>query len=100
MLSLEQALAELPDTAAGIALYLHERGIKGIREDDCACPLANYLIGLGFTEVKVDRVLIEVYSERHHYYETAVPSDAVRDFIRRFDFHAEWPTLVSEAADA
>lgn len=92
MLTLEQALAALPDTANEIAVHLYGLGVRGVREDDCACPIAMYLKGLGFERVKVDRFQIEVWSTEHGD-EDATPSKGVADFIRRFDYHAEYSTL-------
>lgn len=40
---IEKALAELPNSADGIAQFLHDEAIKGCRGDSELCPLANYL---------------------------------------------------------
>jgi hypothetical protein len=58
-LSLEQALAELPDTAGGIAAYLIEQECRGKREDGERCPIANYLRGTGeFGDPFVDHAVV------------------------------------------
>ena len=43
MTKLEKLLAELPDTADGIAAYLQQKGIKGLRNSYTRCPLVNWI---------------------------------------------------------
>jgi hypothetical protein len=87
-LSLEQALAELPDTAGGIAAYLIEQECRGRREDGARCPIANYLRGTGeFNYPFVDHAV--VYSDERY----SVPTPQhVSAFVDRFDA-GEWPEL-------
>jgi hypothetical protein len=99
---LEQALAQLPGTADGIAEQLHAGGIKGVRADDGCCPLAVYLTGLGFDTPSVDVGTISAWIDGDEpQYESEWTPSHVEDFIRRFDAGA-WPELVSdpEADDA
>lgn len=88
-LSLEQALAELPDTADGIAAYLTEQECRGKREDGDYCPIANYLRGIGFRDPHVGLALA---FEGVHEAETVHLPDGARRFVARFD-EGEWPEL-------
>lgn len=87
-LSLEQALAELPDTADGIAAYLIEQECHGKRKAGLRCPIANFLRGTGeFDDPFVDRAV--VYSDERY----SVPTPQhVSAFVDRFDA-GEWPEL-------
>ena len=93
MLSLAEALAALPDTADDIAARLTAKGIRGVREASCNCPITNHLTGLGFHTVSVtlSRVIATRPGDRH-------PSDVrmpwwIAEFVHRFD-SGEWPELV------
>lgn len=88
-LSLEQALAELPDTADGIAAYLTEQDCRGKRDDGTCCPLANYLRGIGFLAPHVDP---DVAFEGVHDAATVRLPTGARRFVARFD-EGEWPQL-------
>ncbi|GIF08712.1 hypothetical protein [Actinoplanes siamensis] len=102
-LTLDQALAELPDTADGIAAYLIEQECRGKpRRTDC-CPIANYLRGTGeFSDIDVDPEMVTVWDdddrwEQGRQQEIQTP-EHVASFIRRFDGGA-WPELVAEGGD-
>jgi hypothetical protein len=88
VLNLDQALAELPDTADGIAQMLIEADCQGAQRDGRCCPMANYLTRLGFVEPFVQPDYVQVNS--------AMPptSWALREFVERFD-DDEWPELVA-----
>lgn len=90
MKALEQALAELPDTADGIARMLIEADCQGTLQDGRCCPMANYLIRLGFTEPFVQPDYVQVNSA------TPPTPSALREFVGRFDAE-EWPELVAYA---
>lgn len=102
MLSLAEALAALPDTADGIAAHLTALGIRGVRFDGCNCPVTNYLTGLGFDGIDVDETRVRRRTEPRRS-ERVAASDAMSNFVRRFD-RGEWPELVlddaAEATDA
>lgn len=96
VLSLAEALAELPDTADGIAAMLTEKGIRGERRRAACCPVANYLVGVGFEEASVGPTQIEVWSDDGDIDPDemeAVTPWWVTEFIIRFD-GGEWPELV------
>jgi hypothetical protein len=92
--SLEQALAALPDTPDGIAALLREQGIRGVRTDPCACPLAVYLTGLNIEAPSVTESVVSINGAE----EWMFTPDHIEAFVRRFDGGA-WPELV-EVADA
>jgi len=82
-LTLAQVLAELPDTADGIADRMRALGIKGKRGRSCCCPLANYLVSEGFDQAIVGESWIEVL-----YDSGSVECDTppvIAEFIDRFD---------------
>lgn len=89
MISLEQALSELPDTADEIARMLIEADCQGRMRNGKCCPMANYLTRLGFVEPFVQPDYVQVNG--------AMPptSSALEDFVERFD-EGEWPELVSD----
>lgn len=84
MLTLAEALAELPDTADGIADRMRALGIKGKRQDDYCCPIANFLMGKGFEEACVGESWIEVCDDDSGSEEADTPP-AVSEFVSRFD---------------
>lgn len=95
MLSLDQALAELPDTADGIAAYLIEQECRGRRRNARCCPVANYLTGTGeFFDADVDPALIDALIEGDQEARVETPAH-IAEFIKRFD-DGEWPELVDE----
>jgi hypothetical protein len=81
-LTLDQALAELPDTADGIADRMRALDIKGRRQDDFCCPIANWLIGKGFEDPMVGEEWCEALDDDPT--QTDTPP-AVAEFVRRFD---------------
>jgi hypothetical protein len=89
-----EAVADLPDTSAGIAQLLERLGITGFRYDGDHCPLAEYIrwrLGHpGF--LVVDACAIEV--AHNEWFDTP---DHVADFIRDFD-RSCYPTLVERLA--
>lgn len=94
MLSLEQALAELPDTADGIAAYFIEQECRGKQRFATCCPVANYLTGIGYDEATVSKFEINVWIDDDEAGELEADTpDAIADFIQRFD-QGEWPELV------
>lgn len=90
MLTLEQALAQLPDSADGIAAYLIEQKCRGVRADSCYCPIAKYLDGAGFGSASVADVAVEAYIGDIWYGADNPPH--ITEFVRRFD-KGEWPEL-------
>ena len=95
MLTLEQALAELPDTADDIAVYLTQRGHRGRRGSPCRCPLAAYFCAAcGTLDVIVGRDAIFVGSGGAVV--DALTPEGVGKFMRRFDM-GEWLELVADA---
>lgn len=99
MLTLEQALAALPDTADRIAARFAADGIKGTRKDDGCCPVAVYLTSVGLASPEVTENVIAVGGDDEDLFEFT--PEHVVEFIQRFD-NGAWPELVSdpEAADA
>lgn len=91
MLTLAQALEELPDTADNLAAWLAEQGIRGVRENQDCCPIANYLTGLGFNHVTVDDSYVQAYSDVTGW-DGEEPESSVTEFVTRFD-KGEWPEL-------
>lgn len=85
-LTLDQALAELPDTADGIADRMRALGIKGFCGDAYNCPVANWLLrpGSGFAGASVGDVRIEVCDADSGFEDEPTPP-AVAEFVRRFD---------------
>lgn len=85
-LSLEQALAALPNSADRIAAYLAERGHKGRPQAPGACPIAAYLIAHGLTEpivswTGISAVVPGLRPKRRR----VEPVRAVAEFIEWFD---------------
>lgn len=94
ILSLEQALAELPDTADGIAAYFIEQECRGIRDDGCHCPVANYLRGTGeFPSPLVDPSYAYSDYSADDVESVRLP-EHVAEFVERFD-GGEWPELAT-----
>lgn len=93
MLTLEQALAELPDTADGIAAYFAEQGITGQRNHNYCCPVANYVKRTTAVEdPAVEPGLVEGFGGEGEELVCETPA-AVKEFVERFDKGA-WPELV------
>lgn len=98
-LSLEQALADLPDTAEGIAAYLIEKECRGTREDGTCCPLANYLGRIsGFTGPFVDTSYVRAALDGDRWGHMADTPEHIRQFVLGFD-RGEWPELDIDRAD-
>lgn len=95
-LSLEQAIAELPDTADGIAEFLIEQECRGNREDGTCCPVARYLQGTGlFPDAFVD--FNWIFSDGADYEGEGIePPPHIAEFVERFD-RGEWPELDANA---
>lgn len=72
---IQQALAELGDTAMDVAINLRMKGIKGLRREPFSCPVANYLLSETGYRVGVS----PAYT---HDIETPAP---VAEFVRSFD---------------
>jgi hypothetical protein len=94
VLSLTEALAALPGTADAIAAHLAAKGIRGVRNSDKCCPIANYLTGAGFSCVSVGGTSAFARDDRQDYWEWT--TDAVAGLVERFDA-GEWPELVADA---
>jgi hypothetical protein len=95
VLTLAEVLAELPDTADGIAERMRALGIKGQVQDDFCCPIANFLTSRGFEDAMVGEEWIEVCEDSGS--EQGDTPPAVAEFVRRFDTLA-WPDLVQVAS--
>jgi hypothetical protein len=91
-LSLEQALAALPETPDGIAAYLRERGIQGQPGSACSCALAVYLISHGMSDPMVCTTGISALVGGTRQRKSA-PRTAIAQFIRWFDA-GDYPALV------
>lgn len=74
------ALAELPDSADGIAERFEELGIGGYRHIDRHCPMANYLRLRTGVMWRVDAHSLMLYG--HGCIDT---TKAIRSFIYHFD---------------
>jgi hypothetical protein len=96
VLSLDQALAELPDTADGIAAYFIEQECRGKRRHASCCPVANYLTGIGYDDATVSRFDINVWTDDSDIDEMeAATPEQVAEFVERFD-QGEWPELIAD----
>jgi hypothetical protein len=81
-MTLEQALAWLPDDADGIAVVIYAAGIRG--DHSCrTCPLAQLLSLMTGEAVAVDKVVAYVPSASWRSVRT-LPS-AARGFVANFD---------------
>lgn len=92
-LSLEQALAELPDTADGIAAYLTEQDCRGKRENGNCCPLANYLArNSQFRDPFVDTSYVRARLDGDRWGHMVDTPEHIREFVLGFD-RGKWPDL-------
>ncbi|MEO3922667.1 hypothetical protein ABGB07_02110 [Micromonosporaceae bacterium B7E4] len=81
-------LTELGDSANEIAEALEDKGITGVPQSDCACPIAVYLSS-DFGAVQVGDEVITIQELR-------IPTPAaVTEFIYAFD-QEEFPELISD----
>ena len=94
-LTLAQVLAELPDTADGIADRMRALGIKGRKGGACECPLANYLKDRGLPDVAVARYYARAF--KGGVTEAEMPP-AASEFVYRFD-HGVYLDLVEVDRD-
>jgi hypothetical protein len=85
---LEQALAELGNTADEIAVALIAKGMRGHRKIGTCCPIATYL-GSTFDAPEVTENSIAIGRLEEPWIHT--PHHVV-EFITRFD-DGEWPEL-------
>jgi len=96
-------LADLGDSPDAVAETLRAAGITGVREVGSACPVANWLHHqeptLGDLEVSEEEValLLSDDDEPGDHFEWVIQTDAVADFIVRFD-HGHYPDLVAGGA--
>jgi hypothetical protein len=95
MSKLEQELNALGNNPLEIANKLMELGIRGEREDTCSCPIANYILALGYVKATVGSKRAGFWSMADEYdeYEECDIPDAVGKFIVAFD-NGEFPELV------
>jgi len=91
MKTLEQALAELPDTADSIAEYFIQQECRGVPGDSICCPIANYLTGIGFMGPSVRDIAMDAYDDEDLWSQADTPPH-IGEFISRFD-KGEWPEL-------
>ena len=94
-----EALIALGDEDQKIAAVLRAKGIKGRKNEACACPIANYLAGI-FGEMStpaVEETTVKLlgWDDRMH---MQLP-DAVQDFVESFDL-GWFPELIEEASNA
>lgn len=87
-MTIEQKLADLPNTPDEIAKFLIARGINGRRGSGYACPFARY-IGCGVT-VTSDKIVIN--PDTGTYLAVTKP---VSEFICKFD-QGDYPELVED----
>jgi hypothetical protein len=85
--SLKASLNRLGQTEDEVVDELIRLGIKGSRNDTCSCPLAMYLLSLGFIEIMVSDFITadtqEVCLPRHLF-----------AFVVHFD-EGKYPSLVA-----
>lgn len=90
---LDEALQGLPSTAGGVADYLVDRAITGVRDDCTACPLARWLrteLHVPFAFVDVDEVWVT--DDQGNRAWTEAPH-VVTQFVANFDDY-EYADLV------
>lgn len=93
---LEAALRELPATASGVATYLQDHGITGVRDECTACPVARWLrVHLHVPVASVDVSGITVTDDQDNFAATDAPMSVV-NFIAEFDIGHAYPDLVDE----
>lgn len=102
---LADALEALGDTPRAFALRLADLGIKGKQNDECRCPIANYIrtiwpdaadisVGQGEIIVRNGRPGSETYSVARLEYDD---HDVIEDFLIDFD-SGRYEDLIEEAA--
>lgn len=102
-----EALRALGDGSEDVAGRLEQLGIKGFRDDDCSCPVANYLRKT-FPDIETvwvlrDNVFIEAYQTDEFgfglpvKFDTSNP-DPVSAFVGDFDAGI-YPELIEEASN-
>lgn len=87
------ALQRLPATAGGVADFLADRGITGVRDVGCACPLARWLraeLAVPFVSVDIDSVTV-IDDQGNAAGLPAVPG--VTAFVVAFDHDKAFPGL-------
>ena len=93
---LEAALRELPATPGGVAAYLTDRGITGLRDECTACPVARWLrtkLHVPVASVDIGQVL--VVDDQGNMASMDAPV-GVAAFIGEFDLRGQFPDLVDE----
>ena len=107
----EQALAELDKGGSeDVAIRLQELGITGLRDSDCACPIANYLLrvlpGLDEATASGDSAYLKgtEYEDLHGFqqpwdvrFHVTFP-DAVSAFVEDFDAGI-YPELIEKTEE-
>ena len=93
-----EALIALGDEDQKVAAVLRSKGIKGRKNEACACPIANYLAEIfgemSTPEVEESTVKFLGWGDDH----MQLP-DAVQDFVESFDL-GWFPELIEEASNA
>lgn len=81
----EVKLVDLGESADQVAANLATAGIRGIRQQQACCPVANYMKWLGCEHptVNVDEHRDEIYARTDHGF-VDVP-EAVAEFVYNFD---------------
>lgn len=90
------ALQRLPASAGGVADFLADRGITGVRDVGCACPLARWLraeLVVPFVSVDLDSVTV-IDDQGNTAGLPAVPG--VTAFVVAFDHDRQFSDLVDE----
>ena len=99
-------LNALGDTGNAVAVSLRKLGIKGRRDDGCACPLANYVsVCIGLTPgvpprwITVTPGIIQISAAAFGEREVIVTTQPWREFISNFD-SGDYPDLDLEETHA
>lgn len=90
------ALQRLPATPGGVADFLLDRGVTGVRDVGCACPLARWLraeLVVPFVSVDIDSVTV-IDDQGNVAGLPATPG--VTAFVAAFDHDKLFPELVDE----
>lgn len=87
-------MARLGGTPEQVAATLADLHVSGQPRNACACPVANFVKGLGFKAALVGLRSVSGSTDGESFDVEAPAGVAVIEFARRFD-EGEWPELVS-----
>ena len=86
-----KAIRSLGTTAQTVTVALRAKGIKGIPNNPCACPIARYLKTFGFSTVSVTGSYVSFYNDREG--TTIKLPKTLRDWVYDFDMN-NYPEFV------